>query len=701
MPLIDGRHVQFGATPCDGGVSFVVFSEHAERIELCLFDPTGRVELARHDMFGPKLGLFDGDLPDGAPGLIYGFRAYGPYRPDEGHRFNPNKVLLDPYAREIVGDFQWLSEHSGYVLNDPEGVSSFDQQDNASTALKARVPEILATAWTLSAPPRIATENLVLYEVHVKGFSRLHPEIPTEMRGTYSGLCHPAAIRHFTSLGVNALSLLPIHYHIDEPGLAERGLINYWGYNTLGFFCPDPTFSCSPDDPTAVRHEFRQMVATLHQHGIEVILDVVYNHTAEGSEAGPTLSFRGLDNASWYHLATDDPSRCENISGCGNTVNVSHPRVTQFVLDSLRFWVEEMGVDGFRFDLAPVLGRTALGFKTNAAFFVALHQDPVLSRVHLIAEPWDGGPDGYQVGRFPGRFMEWNDKFRDATRGYWLNSDIGRSEMACRLLASSDLFHHRQRQPTASVNFVCAHDGFTLHDVVRYSGKYNHANGEGNRDGRSDELCSNCGVEGPTEHDEVNLARRRKSRAMLMTLLLAQGTPMLCAGDELGRTQAGNNNAYCQDTPMSWLDWSAADKELMAFVSEVLALRREEPLLRHGSWFVSTRSQRRDASAQWLLPNGHPLTDSDWHDPQNRALACLLIANVREPGRREPGRIGAERILLALNPQAHAQEFEMISGDWQLVFESSGDSGILNGCDVSHVVSLPASTMAVFRARNC
>ncbi len=556
--LSAGRAEPFGSLARDGGVNFAVFSDHATAIELCVFDGGGSRELKRYALHGPHDSVFHGFLEGVGPGLVYGLRAQGPYAPGQGHRFNPHKLLLDPWAREIVGHFAWRAEHHGYELGHPDGSRSFDARDNALQALKARVAPTPEAAPGWHNAPRHDARNVVVYEVHVKGFGMGLPGLPPDLRGTYAGLAHPAAIAYFKALGVTSLELLPVQYHLDEPGLADKGLSNYWGYNTLGFFCPDPRLAAADKtDPSAVAEEFRAMVATLHEHGLEVILDVVYNHTPEGGEQGATLGMRGLDNAAWYRLAGDDPSRCENLTGCGNTLNVAHPRVTQFVLDSLRYWVREMGVDGFRFDLAPVLGRSRHGFQAHAAFFTALAQDPILARARLIAEPWDAGPEGYQLGRFPGRWLEWNDKFRDATRRYWLTRGVSRGEFARRFAASSDLFHHGQRSPLASVNFVAVHDGFTLADVVSYAHKHNQANGENNRDGRGDEIAANFGVEGPTTDTAILRTRSRVQRAMLATTLLAQGTPMLNAGDEIGNSQQGNNNAYCQDNATGWLDWAA------------------------------------------------------------------------------------------------------------------------------------------------
>lgn len=696
MPMLperidDGWHEPLGALARDGGVNFAVASDNASAIELCVFDAAGQRELRRYPLVGPHDGVFHGFLPGVGPGLVYGIRAHGPYAPEQGHRFNGKKLLLDPYAREIVGHFGWRAEHHGYELGHPDGPRSMDQRDNATQALKARVaPPPVAHVHR----PRKPAAELVLYEVHVKGFSKQHPDIPAELRGSYAGLAHPAAIAHFKRIGVTTLSLLPVQYCVSEPHLAEKGLSNYWGYNTLGFFCPDPRLAQAAhrDDPTAVAREFRQMVDTLHEHGLEVVLDVVYNHTPEGNEFGPTLSFRGLDNKSWYRLVAGDWSRYENLTGCGNTLHCSHPRVTQFVLDSLRYWVGEMGVDGFRFDLAPVLGRSSHGFDPNAAFFTALRQDPLLAGVHLIAEPWDAAYDGYQVGRFPGRFLEWNDKFRDTVRGYWLGSaakgaaHVGRGELARRFMASSDVFHHGQRAPTASINFVAVHDGYTLADLTSYAGKHNHANGEDNRDGRDGELCANFGVEGPTEDAAINATRERVRRALLATVLLAQGTPMLAAGDELGHSQGGNNNAYCQDNPTTWLDWSSAEPCTIALVSELVRLRREEPLLRHARWFAPAPGCPGDACLTWYAPSGHEMQPHDWHAAGQQAFGAQL----RAAGDKGP------RLMIIFNPEPQDLPFTLCNGPWRLVLDSSGAASasvIASGIPLT----VPARSLLVLR----
>lgn len=697
-----GRSFPMGAHARDGGVNVAVFSQHAQAIEMCLYDAAGSVETQRFRLHGPHDGMFHGFVPGLDMGQVYGLRAHGPYAPDQGHRFNAAKLLLDPCAREIVGRFERRDEHHGHVPGHPDGIRVADARDNGASALKARVARGLAPeqAQALSqGRPRHPKDRLVLYEVHVKGFSRLHPGVPQELQGTYAGLAHPASIEHFKRLGITTLSLLPIQYAIDEPHLVKLGKTNYWGYNTLGFFCVDPRWSRTPHDTAAAADEFREMVRALHAAGLEVVIDVVYNHTAEGGEDGPTLSFRGLDNASWYRLMPEDASRCENLTGCGNTLAVWQPRVTQFVLDSLRHWVLEMGVDGFRFDLAATLGRTrGQAFQPDAAFFTALRQDPVLADVHLIAEPWDSGPGGYQVGRFPGAFLDWNDRFRDAVRGYWLYGAAGlnhrahlnavtRGEFARRLAASSDLFHHSQRRPSASVNFITAHDGFALRDVVSYHRKHNLANGEDNRDGRDNELSANFGVEGPTDDAEVNAQRARVQRAMMATLLLAQGTPMLTAGDEIGKSQRGNNNAYCQDAPVSWLDWAHTDAAMLALVRQCLALRAAHECLRHDQWFADHADEALLPKVRWLRLDGQPLQALDWQDTQNRSLVCVFSAP------QSPA-------LLAVFHPHEVSAALALQGAWRVVLDSTAaDAGRAQRDTVVHeVFEVPARAVVVLQS---
>ena len=704
-----GAHVIDDAAGAGGaevsGTNFAVFSQRAKQMELCVFDPSGTRELKRYPMHGQDDGVFHGLLPNVGPGLIYGYRAHGSYKPESGYRFNPHKLLLDPYAREIVGRFEWRPEHFAYAHGHPEGARVMDTRDNGASALKARVLPPLAPATRAASRPRRPMSDVVLYELHVKGFTMTLPGIPDALRGTYAGLAHPLAIAHLQRLGVTTLSLLPVQTALHESGLDERGLANYWGYNTIGFFCPDARYAaCSKTGDTSIGSigigsvvdEFRAMVATLQNAGFEVVLDVVYNHTPEGDENGPTISFRGLDNPSWYRLMGDDRSRYENSSGCGNTLRVIHPRVTQFVLDSLRYWVETMGVDGFRFDLAPALGRTRHGFDPSAPFWVALRQDPTLANVHLIAEPWDCGHDGYQLGRLPGRFSEWNDRFRDAVRSYWLGSDahhgkeIGRSEFARRFTASSDLFHHGHRLPAASVNFIAAHDGRTLADVVTYREKHNLANGEHNRDGHSHEISANFGIEGPSDHPAVIDTRRRVRRALLATVLLAQGTPMLCAGDEFGNSQQGNNNAYCQDNPIGWLDWSGIGGMFddIDYVAQLIALRREEPLLRHAQWFTADPGADQPA-LHWLRPDGHAMRVDDWHDAHAHAFACQLASDAAS----------MPRWCLVFNPGAQLARFHLPNGAWRVALDSSGalDTRIDVARTLDDTIDIPYRSVVLFQ----
>ncbi len=641
------RTSAFGSHVFDDGVNFAVWSDNADKIELCVFENNNET---RYPLHNAGNDVFAGFLRGARAGLVYGFRAHANNLHDSGQCFNPNKLLLDPYAREIVGQHQWTARHA-----------ASNHEDNADIAIKARVATSLAH---LARPTLRKDDEVVLYEMHVKGFSKLHPEIPEAIRGTYSALAHEASIRFFKQLGVTTLSLLPVQYHLDEPFLVERGKTNYWGYNTIGFFAPDPALSLTPNDPTATIAEFRAMVETLHANGLEVIIDVVYNHTPEGNEQGACLSFRGLDQPSWYRMQPHARAHCENFTGCGNTLNVHHPRVTQFVLDSLRYWVETMGVDGFRFDLAPVLGRTPHSFDRNAPFFVSLAQDPTLSKARMIAEPWDIGPHGYQVGHFPSGFWDWNDKFRDSVRRYWLGERFSehttRGEIAQRLTASSQLFrHHRHRLPAASVNYISVHDGFTLADMVRYNAKHNHANGEDNRDGRDHEPSQNFGAEGETDDASIIAARERTQRALLATLVFAQGTPMLRAGDEIGHTQRGNNNPYCQDNEITWHDWESADETLRAYVAKLLQMRSSEPLLRWPRWFGH---HDHSPKLRWLTSGGHELDEAAWHSKDDLALSLTMDA-------------GDHAVLLCLNPSACDVGFHtprhVSHAPWQLLLDSS------------------------------
>ncbi|MDB5743578.1 MAG: isoamylase [Polaromonas sp.] len=662
IALLPGRPWPLGATWDGQGINFAVFSAHAQAMALCLFDSTGTQEVSQLMLPAHTNDVWHGYLPGAMPGQIYGLRAHGFWRPDRGHRFNPHKLLLDPYAREVVGDFEWRDAHFGADRRHP---LHMDTRDNAAFALKARVVHD-AFDWQGDQPPCVPLEDTVLYELHVKGFSKLNPQLPQALRGSYAGLGHPASLAHLKRLGVTSVSLLPVHYALDEERLAALGLRNYWGYNTLAFFAPNPRLACGQDGLNP-RDEFRAMVRALHAQGIEVLLDVVFNHTAESDGTGPSLSFRGLDNASYYRHPPESLAAFENHSGCGNTLDIRQPRVLQLVMDSLRYWVESMHVDGFRFDLAPVLGRGDHGFEPGAAFFAAVAQDPVLSQVKMIAEPWDIGPGGYQVGNFPRGWLEWNDQFRDAMRGFWLQDEHGartRGDFALRLCASSDLYQPRRRAPAVSVNYVVSHDGFTLRDLVSYDARHNQANGEDNRDGHGHNLSTNCGIEGDTDDAQINALRGRLQRALLATALLAQGTPMLCAGDELAHSQRGNNNPYCQDNETTWIDWTKADNDLTDFTAWVLSLRCQ--LLPFGNrWYSGLTDTLGLHDLSWLDSRGQLLQGLAWQDNSERVLGCLI---------GHPGRARAP-LLLLVNPDAAAHDFLLPAGVWQAVLDTAHPRG--------------------------
>jgi len=654
--LATGQPWPMGASFDGTGVNFAVFSEYATRVELCLYDATGELELVRLPLPARSGDVWHGHLPGAEPGLLYGFRVHGPWRPDRGHRFNPHKLLLDPWAREIVGRFDWRGPHFGADREHPQHM---DARDNGSVALKARVVHDRYD-WQGDRAPATPLVDTVIYELHLRGFTRRLPGVPEALRGTYAGLASDAAIAHLRRLGITAVSLLPVQQILDEERLVAAGLVNHWGYNTLGFFCPEPRYAAT----NRPRDEFRDMVRRLHAAGIEVLLDVVYNHTPEGDERGPTISWRGFDNHSWYRLPPGHRERYENWSGCGNTLDIRHPRVLQMVMDSLRFWVAEMHVDGFRFDLAPVLGRGDHGFDRNGPFFKAVLQDPVLQGVKLIAEPWDIGPEGWQVGQFPRGWLEWNDRFRDTVRAFWLGGDCTRGEFALRLAGSSDLYQPRRRSPAESVNYVVSHDGFTLADLVSYDLRHNEANGEGNRDGHGHNLSWNCGWEGPTADPEVQARRARLKRALLATVLLAQGTPMFAAGDELGHSQGGNNNPYCQDNPVTWIEWARADQALIEFTAHVLALRRR--LLPMGlRWYTGLPDRRGQVDLAWLRRTGEAMTPEHW----NSRMSRILGAWIGQPGR------GGSPLLLMVNARDLDARFTLPPGDWVAELDTTQPDG--------------------------
>jgi glycogen operon protein len=673
-----------GASVVAGGVNVAVFAPNASRLELCVYDDAGTHERLRADLPARTGGVWHGHLPGAGAGLVYGLRAHGPWAPHDGHRFNPARLLLDPWAREVVGAFRWDERQRGHAGGDP---ARPDPRDNGDIACKARVVGDDGYDWRGDAPPAVPWADTVVYELHVRGFTKRHPGVPAAERGTFAGLASDAAIAHFRRLGVTTLELLPVHQFIDEERLVRLGLANYWGYNTLGFFCPHPRYG-RRGAGRALRDEFRDMVGRLHAAGLEVVLDVVFNHTAESDETGPTLAWRGLDNANWYRLDADDRAAYENPTGTGNALDLRHPHALQLVTDSLRWWVEQFHVDGFRFDLAPVLARGDRGFEPRAAFFAAIAQDPVLQGIKLIAEPWDIGPGGYQLGAFPTGWSEWNDRFRDTMRAFWLGHPVDRGEFARRLCASADLFQRRHRAPSASLNFVTAHDGFTLRDLVSYDERHNEANGEGNRDGHGRNLGWNCGVEGETDDPVVRDRRARLQRALLATLLLAQGTPMLGAGDELGHGQRGNNNPYCQDNELTWLDWAGADPALTDWVATLIRARRDWRLF-PDAWTTGRADAAGRVDLDWLRPDGRAPTIADWQDGTERVLGARLGA---------PHDAGPPWLVL-FNAGSAEREFVLPEGRWRLRL-CSLPGAIVPGEDAAPLAArcpLPARCLRVLR----
>ncbi|UYW30760.1 glycogen debranching protein GlgX [Methylorubrum extorquens] len=645
-----------GATWDGRGVNFALFSAHATKVELCLFDDAGENEIERIDLPEYTDEVWHGYLPDARPGTIYGYRVHGPYEPEAGHRFNPNKLLIDPYAKGLVGTIQWNPALFGYKMETGDDLT-FDERDSAPYTRRSRVIDPAFT-WGRDVKPRVPWERTIIYETHVKGFTKLHPAVPEKLRGTYAGLGNPAVLDYIKSLGVTSVELLPVHSFVQDDYLQQKHLINYWGYNTISFFTPARRYAAVPDFAFS---EFKEMVARMHGAGLEVILDVVYNHTAEGNEKGPTLSFKGVDNASYYRLLPNQPRYYINDTGTGNTFNLSHPRVLQLVTDSLRYWATEMRVDGFRFDLATILGREPYGFDEGGGFLDTCRQDPVLNDVKLIAEPWDCGPGGYQVGGFPPGWAEWNDRFRDDVRGYWKGDAGLLPGLASRITASADKFNKRGRRPWASVNFITAHDGFTLNDTVSYNEKHNQANEEGNRDGHGHNLSYNYGVEGPTDDPEIRSVRLRQMRNMLATLFLSKGTPMLLAGDEFARTQKGNNNAYCQDNEVSWVDWGAIgeeERDLAEFTQRLILLRNALPMLSRGRFVTGAYDEEFGVKdVTWLTPTGTEMSPENWNDGNSRTLAVLLDGRAQASGIHKRG--GDATLLLFYNAYHDVVDFTL------------------------------------------
>ncbi len=672
-----GRPYPRGAHWDGEGVNFALFSEHADRVELCLFDDSGAAEVQRIELPEYTDHVWHGYLPEARPGQLYGYRVHGPYRPEEGHRFNPNKLLLDPYARAVVGEIRWDDALFGYTIGHPDADLSFDGRDSAPFMPRCKVVDSAFT-WGNDASPDIAWNETVVYELHLRGFTMRHPDVPEALRGTCAGLASAPAIEHLRALGVTSVELMPVHAFVDDRHLAERGQRNYWGYNTIGFFAPEGRYLASGKIA-----EFKTMVRTLHSAGIEVLLDVVYNHTAEGNQLGPTLCFRGIDNASYYRLVGESPRYHEDFTGCGNTLNLQHPRVLQMIMDSLRYWVTEMHVDGFRFDLASALARELHAVDRLGAFFDILRQDPVLSRVKLIAEPWDLGHGGYQVGNFPPGWAEWNDRYRDSMRAYWKGDGGLIGEFAMRLTGSSDLYNRSSRRPYASVNYVTAHDGFTLHDLVSYNDRHNEANGEDNRDGHSHNLSWNHGVEGPTDDEAIVALREQQKRNLLATLLLSQGIPMLAAGDEMGRSQQGNNNAYCQDNELSWLDWTPDERgrALLRFVQRLVTLRREHPVFRRRDFFQGRPlygSEVKDI--HWFRPDASEMTPEAWDHEQARALGVYLAGEALAETDRRGRPVTDENFLLLFNAGAEAVDFRLPQqlgpGGWLVLVDTTHEQGL-------------------------
>ena len=657
--LFPGRSYPLGATWDGNGTNFALFSENATGVELCLYDDVYAKEAAATIPLREQTDqVWHGYLPGVGPGQLYGFRVLGPYEPERGLRFNPSKLLLDPYAKAISGNIQWSDLLFPYILGNPDADLKADDRDDASSMPKSVVVDTTFD-WGDDTLLRTPWHESIIYEVHVKGFTATHPEVEDKLRGTYAGLASPPAIRYLKDLGVTAVELLPIHHHVNDKYLTDKGLTNYWGYNSIGFFAPDFCYASSNERGAQVQ-EFKSMVKALHAAGIEVILDVVYNHTAEGNHLGPMLSFRGIDNLAYYKTVPDQPRYYMDYTGCGNSLNMNHPRTLQLIMDSLRYFVVEMHVDGFRFDLASTLARELHDVDRLASFFDIIHQDPVLSQVKLIAEPWDVGEGGYQVGNFPVLWTEWNGKYRDAIRRYWKGDDSLIAEMGWRLTGSSDLYQHNGRRPYASINFIVAHDGFTLHDLVSYNEKHNEANGEENRDGANDNNSWNCGAEGPTEDPAVLHLREQQKRNLMATLLLSQGVPMICGGDEIGRTQNGNNNAYCQDNPISWYDWNLTDEKLafLEFTKELIRLRREHPIFRRKKYFSGRKIRGTDIkNITWHRPDGEEMTDAEWNESFVKVVGLRLagedIDEVDEQG--EPVR--DETFLILMNAHYEAIPF--------------------------------------------
>ena len=702
-PIIwPGRPYPLGTTWDGEGVNFALYSEHAEKVELCLFDALGKRETARVALPEQTDMVWHGYLPEVRPGQLYGYRAFGPYAPEQGHRFNPHKLLLDPYGKQIQGTIQWNDAHFGYRVGHKQEDLSFDRRDDAAGMPKNRVIDSAFT-WGTDARPNIPWHKTLIYEMHVKGFTRCHPDVPAHLRGTYAALSTAPVIEYLTRLGITSIELMPVHSFVDDRSLVERGLRNYWGYNSIGFFALEPRYLAT----NSVR-EFKTMVKTLHSAGLEVILDVVYNHTAEGNHMGPTLSLKGIDNIAYYRLVAENPRYYKDYTGTGNTLNMQHPRVLQLIMDSLRYWVLEMHVDGFRFDLAATLARELHEVNRLGAFLDIIHQDPVLSQVKLIAEPWDLGEGGYQVGNFPVGWAEWNDRYRDTVRSFWKGDGGIFGDLAYRITGSSDLYAHSGRRPYASVNFVTAHDGFTLQDLVSYNNKHNEANGENNRDGNNDNRSWNCGLEGPTDNPDILALRAKQKRNLLATLLLSQGVPMMLAGDEMGHTQTGNNNAYCQDNELSWLNWnlSPQDREFLAFVQRMINLRKRHPVFRRRHFFQGRPIKGADVKdVLWLSPPGNEMTEEEWRDSSVHSLGMFLSGQGLDETDERGRKVSDTDFLVLLNPHYEDVAFTLPAfrptSRWMAWMDTSRENGLrpADTYDSAAMYPLQARSMVVLMER--
>jgi glycogen operon protein len=668
--ILPGKPYPLGATYDGKGINFAIYSETASDIELCLFDDIGQPQTASYRLPEYTRYVRHGYLPGLKPGQLYAYRAHGKFKPEEGLRFNPAKVLIDPYAKAIAGRMDWNAPIFSYPLDNPEADLAFDDRDNATGVPKSVVIDDQFN-WEGDTQLKIPWNDMIIYEVHVRGFTMKHPEVPEELRGTYAGLASEPALKYLKDLGITTVELLPVHDFLREKFLLDKGLTNYWGYNTRNFFSPTSLYSSQEHDRGEQVAEFKEMVKRLHRAGIEVILDVVYNHTCEGNHLGPSISFRGIDNRTYYHLVPEQPRYYKDFTGTGNSLNVNHPQVLKLIMDSLRYWAVEMHVDGFRFDLATVLARERFTVDRWAAFFDIIHQDPVLSKTKLIAEPWDVGEGGYQVGNFPVLWSEWNGKYRDNVRKYWKGDDGQLQELSSRLLGSSDLYQDDGREPYNSINLITAHDGFTLADLVSYNEKHNEANKDDNTDGANDNNSWNCGAEGPTDDPAILDLRQQQMKNLLATLLLSQGVPMIGGGDEIARSQSGNNNGYCQDNEISWYNWNLEPRqlEILEFTKKLIEIRKKHPNFRYPKFIRNGTAK----SIEWLSPGGTEMTEENWHTPVAKSFGLLLDGSKLEWMRRDGSTVKDSRSLLLFNASHENTSFKLPAGNWKLALTSVRD----------------------------